>query len=125
MQPIPVEELHLVFKAQAPPGLGNVPSSGEASTKQDVQRVAKMLSANLYYVRVIGELQPVARKGLKGDASMSNGNETASDERSMAWQFEFKDTPDPGKQAVNGRLTSRTPIEDGDIMKFMKQFGYE
>ena len=131
MQPKPVQELHLIFKAQPPAGLGSIPQSGEASTKQDVQRIAKMLTANLYYTQLVGEVQddtqePEPEKKADGDIDMANGSgSSAKPRRRIKWHLEFKDTPDPGKQAVSGSFLSRTPIEDGDTIRFMRQFGYE
>lgn len=125
MQPKPVEELHLVFKAQPPSGLSAIPGSSESSSKQDVQRIAKMLTANIYMVKVIGEVSRLERSSANGDVDMTNGNVSGHDSHVIRWHFEFKDIPDAGKQAVNVRLASRMPIEDGDIIKFMKQFGYE
>lgn len=124
MRPKPVEQLHLVFRSQIPAGIPNIPASGEASTKQDVQRIAKMLTANLYFVQVIGEIQENLSANVE-DVEMSGDEAGEKKGRSISWRFEFKDTPDPGKQAVSGRLMSRTPIEDGDIVEFMKSFGYE
>lgn len=120
MKPQPVEQLHLLFRSQIPTGIPKIPSPGEASTKQDVQRVAKMLTANLYYVQVIGEIRAESEDS-SDDVEMISGEV----KRTSAWSFEFKDTPDPGKQAVTGRLISRTPFEDGNIVAFMKSFGYE
>lgn len=124
MKPQPVEQLHLVFRSQIPAGIPNIPASGEASTKQDVQRIAKMLTANLYFVQVIGEIQEDSSANVE-DVEMSGDEAGRKSGRSISWRFEFKDTPDPGKQAVSGRLMSRTPIEDGNIVEFMKSFGYE
>lgn len=118
MKPRPVQQLHLVFRSQVPAGIPNIPSSGEASTKQDVQRIAKMLTANLYFVQVIGDIHD-------DDHGNVDGADGEVRSRGISWSFEFKDTPDPGKQAVSGRLISRTPIEDGNIVKFMKSFGYD
>ncbi|ETN38027.1 uncharacterized protein HMPREF1541_07650 [Cyphellophora europaea CBS 101466] len=124
MKPQAFQELHLVFRSQVPSGIPNIPSSGEASTKQDVQRIAKMLTANLYFVQVIGEIEKPSGTTLD-DADMANNDDFRDSQKDISWYFEFKDTPDPGKQAVSGRLLSRIPIEDGNIVKFMKSFGYD
>jgi hypothetical protein len=123
MPPQPVQQIHLVFKAQPPAGVAKIPTAGDGSTKQDVQRIVKMLSANLYFVHVIGEVHESSISSLEtnGDATMSDG----STSRRISWRLDFKDTPDPGKQAVSGRLVARVPLEDGNIVKFMKAFGYE
>jgi hypothetical protein len=123
MPPQPLQQIHLVFRAQQPTGVVKIPSAGDASTKQDVQRIAKMLSANLYFVHVIGEVHELSKPSLEtnGDATMSD----AASPKRISWRLDFKDTPDPGKQAVSGRMVARIPIEDGNIVKFMKAFGYE
>jgi hypothetical protein len=118
-----VECLHLVFKSQNPPGASNVPS-GDTSSKQDVQRIAKMLSANLYFVQVIGELHDETGGRANGSVVVNDADGSKSLTR-LKWYFEFKDTPDPGKHPVSSRLVSRIPIEDGNIIAFMKAFGYE
>jgi hypothetical protein len=119
MKPQTVRRLHLVFRSQVPAGIPNIPSSNEGSNKQDVQRIAKMLTSSLYFVQVIGEIHDDVRGGAD-DADMTEG-----DTGSISWYFEFKDTPDAGKQPVSSRLVSRTPIEEGDILAFMKTFGFE
>ena len=124
MQPKSVEELHLVFKARPPAGLASIASSAESSGKQDVQRISKMLTSNIYMVQVVGEMSE-GGPGSHRDVQMSNGHSSEKSTSKMSWYFEFNDTPDTGKHPVNGRLASRFVIEDGDIISFMKQFGYE
>ena len=41
------------------------------------------------------------------------------------WTIEFRDIPEPGKQAVTTRLLSRTPVDGGDLIHFVKHLGYE
>lgn len=129
MQPQETAEIHLVFKARTPPGLDNVPSAGgsQGILQQDAQKVRAMLSAGLYYVQLIGEVVKDDRKRADdGDMTMKNGNGTSNEpKRTVRWALDFKDTPDPGKQAVSTRLLSRTPMDEGDLVKFLDSFGYE
>lgn len=114
MQPQDTREIHLVFKARQPAGLDHVQSIGASNLasgqQQELQRVKSLLNAPLYYVQLIGDAQ-----------------QQASDAESptVKWTFEFKDTPDAGKQPVSSRLISRTPMEDGNFMMFLDSFGYE
>lgn len=132
MQPKPVQEIHLVFKSQAPVGL-QTGSAGRTSNdkQQEAQRIMRLLSTGVYYVQVVGKVQTdkgarVNNAKLNGDVEMANGVTGQSGEsRPVRWQLEFNDTPEAGKQALSTRYVARTPIEDGDVVKFMKQFGYE
>ena len=91
----------------------------------------RLLSTGLYHVQVVGKVQTdkearVSDGNLNGDVEMANGDTGKSREsRPIRWQLEFNDTPEAGKQALSTRYVARTPIEDGDVLKFMKQFGYE
>jgi hypothetical protein len=127
MQPRPVEQVVLVFKARPPPGLADLPGPGEASGKADVQRIAKMLTSNIYFVKVVGTVN-LNRKPASSDVQKSNGHSGRTDaDRTINWHFEFKDIPDAGtgQATVNGRLLYRFDIEDNDLLTFMKQLGYE
>lgn len=130
MQPQSVVEIHLVFKARSPPGLDNIPSAGgsQGIMQPEVQKIRAMLNGSLYYVQLVGEVTLDATKSQPdGDVTMTaseNGNSTPS-ESEIKWTFEFKDTPEPGKQAVSTRLIHRVPFEHGNFMQFLNAFGYE
>lgn len=127
MQPQETREVHLVFKAQIPTGLSKIPSAGgsQGVQQQNVQNVKNMLTSSLYYVQVVGEVTP--KPGQTGnDVDMINGHDLSIvDESTLKWTFDFRDTPDPGKQLISSRLISKTPIDDGDVSKFVNHFGYE
>ena len=132
MQPKPVREIHLVFKSQTPRALqsGQVGGSAANDKQNETQRVLRMLSTGVYYVQIVGKVrlgQPSQiRSEANGDTEMTNGNGSkATTVPRVRWHLEFKDTPEAGKQTLSNRLTFRVPFEDGDIMKFMKMFGYE
>ncbi|KEF52877.1 uncharacterized protein A1O9_11295 [Exophiala aquamarina CBS 119918] len=133
MQPIDASEIHLVFQARQPSGLDKIPSAGgsQGVLQPDVQRWKNMLNASLYYVQLVGEVAtPISSSPESkptdgtGDVTMTNGG--GPDLNSLInWTLEFRDTPDPGKQAVSTRLISRTPLDEGSLMTFMDHFGYE
>ncbi|KAJ9497868.1 Mediator of RNA polymerase II transcription subunit 18 [Exophiala xenobiotica] len=127
MQPQDVVEIHLIFKARQPPGLDNVPSAGgsQGIMQPEAQKVRAMLNAGLYYVQLVGEvMQNETKHTTNGDISMTDGN-GEPDKSTIKWTFEFKDTPDPGKQAISSRLIYRIPFEAGDFVEFLNAFGYE
>jgi Med18 protein len=126
MQPRYVQELHLVFKANVPPGLSLIPTatSSERLANPDAQRISKMLTASLHYVQLVGTIETVQKSHSNGDVEMTNGSAHRATKRKIRWEMEFKDTPEPGKQAVSSRQVSRTPIDDGDVMGFMQAFGF-
>lgn len=129
MQPQDAAEIHLVFKARAPSGLDLVQPIGASNlvSQQDVQKIKNMLNAGLYYVQLVGEVLSEAAHGAEdGDVAMTNGHHDSKSAKSaVRWSFEFKDTPDPGKQAVSTRLVSKIPMDEGDLVKFLDLFGYE
>jgi mediator of RNA polymerase II transcription subunit 18 len=133
MQPVQSQEIHLVFKARAPSGLDKIASSGgsQGVLPPETQRYRNMLNASLYYVQLVGEVQPdsthVSGGLVNGGVNVAMANETSSTpkKRDIKWYFEFQDTPDPGKQPVSTRMVSRTPLEAGDIVTFLDHFGYE
>jgi hypothetical protein len=132
MQPQDVKELHVVLKARQPPGLDLIQSAGgsgmSSQQQQELQRIKTMLNAGLYYVRLIGEeqLEKTTKADGDGDATMVEGN-LASNSRGarMRWVLEFKDTPEAGKQSVSSRVIARIPLEAGNLMRFLHEFGYE
>ncbi|KAK4949667.1 hypothetical protein LTR10_011508 [Elasticomyces elasticus] len=129
MQPQETLEIHLVFKARPPAGLDHIPSAGgsQGILQPEAQKIRSMLNAGIYYVQVIGEvIQNEPKSVQNGDTAMTNGNGVSdSDKPTVKWTFDFKDTPDAGKQAVSTRLISRTPLEEGDLVKFLEAFDYE
>ena len=140
MQPHAVEELHLVFKAKPPPGLAEIQkSSGGGSqgvVSPEVQKTRTMLNASLYYIQLVGTAQTESRHGeekisngnigASGDVVMSNGTmREVKDSKQLGWVLEFRDTPDPGKQPVTSRLLYKIPVLEGDIVEFIKDFGFE
>lgn len=129
MQPQDAVEIHLVFKARPPSGLDHIPSTGgsQGVLQPEAQKIRSMLNAGIYYVQVVGEvLQNEPELTRNGEVAMGNGNgDPKTDKSPVQWTLDFKDTPDAGKQAVSTRLISRTPMEQGDVVKFLDAFGYE
>lgn len=132
MRPKPVQEVHLVFKAQTPLALrADFPLGNTSSDKQqETQRITRILNSGIYYMHVLGKVKAPdssdANEHTNGDAEMTNGNDLESAKRPrIEWFLDFKDTPEAGKQVLSSRYTARTLVEEGDVMAFMTQFGYE
>lgn len=130
MQPQNVIEIHLVFQARSPPGLDNIPSAGgsQGIMQPEVQKIRAMLNGSLYYVQLVGEvLLGDVKNHPDGDVTMatSENGTSISGQTKIKWTFEFKDTPEPGKQAVSTRLIHRVPFEYGEFVQFLNAFGYE
>lgn len=126
MQPQHVGEIHLVFKARAPPGAARVQGTsaaqGNSQQQQDFQRLKTMLQSGIYFVQVIGSVPKTpdadtTRNGINEAEALKSGR--------ITWTFEFKDTPEAGQQRTNTRLVSRTLFEHGDLLAFLNLFGYE
>lgn len=57
MQPNPIFERHLVFKAYRKPGFIKARQGGSQDVQaHEIQRLNKMLNAGLYYMQVVGEV---------------------------------------------------------------------
>jgi hypothetical protein len=132
MQPQETREIHLIFRAKPPTGIGNLPSSGgsQGVIQQDLQRIKNMLNSSLYYVQLIGELTSSSLKSpddeeVFDDDTMHDIDDHERNTTRVNWFLEFKDTPDPGRQPVNSRLVSRIPLGSGNPALFLEQFGYE
>ena|SRR5271163_3684867 len=140
MQPQPVTEIHLVFKGRTPTGLNNLNSTGASQdiVAPEAQKTRALLGSSLFYIQLVGEqvVEGPAKgtmqdgssvvKKANGDVAMRNGHSYEMGGRPVyRWRLEFRDIPDPGKQPVSIRLMSRTPIEEGDPVQFLSDFGYE
>ncbi len=132
MQPKHVQEIHLVFKSQTPLGLQTGLAGRTSNDKQqEAQRIMRLLSSGLYYVQVVGQVSNEKAPQMEvevpnGDVEMANGEAGKARSGSrVRWQLEFQDTPEAGKQIVSIRYVTKTPIEDGEVMKFMQHLGYE
>lgn len=140
MQPQAVEELHLVFKAKPPPGLAEIQKSSGGGSQgvvpPEVQKTRTMLNVSLYYIQLVGAAQPESRHRVEktsntdvsasDDVRMSNVHvQEVKESKHLNWVLEFRDTPDPGKQSVTSRLLYKIPIIEGEIVEFIKDFGFE
>ena len=101
-----------------------------------------MLGGPQFYIQLVGEVSQEGKsiaessvvEDLQGSAKLSNTNGNADQgstwkqvhSADTKWSLEFRDTPDPKKDdGVTSRLMFRNPIEDGDILRFMKDLGYQ
>lgn len=126
MQPQEIIEIRLVFRAKPPQGINNLPSAGgsQGVLQQDVQRLKTMLNAALYFVYIVGRIAPAQSRqpsgsntGIQPDRMLTAAN--------TEWSLVFKDTPDAGKQVVSARMVYKIPLQDGNPINFLEQFGYE
>jgi mediator of RNA polymerase II transcription subunit 18 len=142
MQPQHVIERHLIFKARPPVGLGNVPSGGgsQGVLPPEVQKTKQMLSGSVFYIQLvynpssgggpIGTSRVVHNSLAHGDTAQGRNTmkadaNSSAQEEDGSWTIEFRDIPEPGKQAVTTRLMSRTATEGGDLIQFVKDLGFE
>ena len=142
MQPQHVFEWHLIFRAKPPVGLSNVPSGGgsQGVLPPEVQKTKQMLSGSIFYLQLVynpkGGVAPVGRNratqpGPANGGTSQGRNPTKADVNGSSevedglWTIEFRDVPEPGKQAVTTRLMSRTATEGGDLIQFVKDLGFE
>ena len=135
MQPLGTQEIHLVFKAQTPAGVSSIPSLGgsQAIVQQDASKIRAVLNGSLYYVQVVGTVEDRCQTSATRAEQLSGGNVVMQDDgnshtsssHQSRWAFEFRDTPDAGKQATSNRLLYRFTIEAGNLLTFMRNFGYE
>lgn len=117
MRPVPVEEIHLIYRSRTPVGFGKLPGvGGSQAAHSDTPKISSALSKGIYFVTLVGSLHLSEPK---------NGHQQDTQQEKISWTFEFKDTPDAGKQAANTRLVFRIPMEAGRVAGFMKAFGFE
>lgn len=124
MQPIEVEEIHLVFKTRQPAGVNRVlaPASqgGTGATQQqEFQKLKTMLQSGIFFVKLIGTIQK------RDGANQMNSSSEARDGLVQDWTLEFKDTPEAAKQPVTNRVSSRVSLSGDHIMDYMNFFGFE
>jgi mediator of RNA polymerase II transcription subunit 18 len=143
MQPQHIVERHLVFKANPPVGLSNVPSGGgsQGVLPTEVQKTKQMLSGSIFYLQLVynpkGGAAPIGGNRVmqpgpaNGDTSQgrnptkADANQPSQVEEEGLWTIEFRDVPEPGKQVVTTRLMSRTATEGGDLFQFVQDLGFE
>lgn len=142
MQPQHIIERHLIFKGRPPMAVINLPSGGgsQGVLPPEVQRTKLMLSSSIYYIQLVCSSRPVgtlAKEDNTGRNGTRNGEtgghpypkdeeiENTPNQLDDQWAIEFKDIPDPGKQAVTTRLLSRTSLEGRDLSKFVEDLGFQ
>lgn len=140
MQPLRCKEVHLIFKARPPAPVGTGPPVGGSQdvVQPEIQRTRLLLSGNLFYIQLVGEVVDVSAPNSPGnghDGSLQSANgdvpmtgtmhDDSASGTKIQWKLEFRDIPDAGKQPVTVRLMSRTLIQKGDILQFLLNFGFE
>lgn len=119
IQPVPVQEIRLIFRTRTPDGLNRLPGVGGTQAAQsDNSKVSNALGKGIYFVTLVGSIHVHEQKP-------SRQQDGPKKNKKISWTFDFKDTPDAGKQAASTRLVSRIPIEAGSVADFMNTFGFE
>lgn len=144
MQPNHIYERHLIFKPHRKPGfIKPRPGGSQDVQAHEAQRLNKLLSGSLYYIKVVGEVTAADFGAGSGaatagrDVTMGGTVDTGAatgdqmrqrqyDVSNQSWKLEFKDIPDAGTgSAVTSRLISTSKIPYGDIVPIMRAWGYE
>jgi len=131
MQPQHVVERHLIFRARPPIGLENLPSGGgsQGVVPPEVQRTRQMLGGNLYFIQLVSKVRSGKGTGKNGHGEYSTqtaaSNGDGHEDPAPKWAIEFRDTPEPGKQAATVRLMSRSVVDGGDAVGFVQNLGFE
>ncbi|KAL9621062.1 MAG: hypothetical protein Q9160_004447 [Pyrenula sp. 1 TL-2023] len=129
MQPKRIVEQHLVFRATPPNGSNQVQvGASQGVVTQDLKKTQAMLSGGLYHI------QAVARYEVEDYTPATNHSDTSKSSISLdipgsttpRWSIEFRDIPEAGAaQTVTSRSMSTIAVDDGDVVQFVKTFGYE
>lgn len=154
MQPARVIERHLIFKPRRVPGVkGGQVGGSQGIQNPQTQALQGQLQGELFYLQLVGEVKDnafpstndagvppdhgadttmedvaatgaAAREKLNGLTPVSNGS-SPSGLAKQSWSLRFNDLPEvPGKRPVTSRMISTVDIMEGDVMKFMDEFGY-
>lgn len=119
MQPVPVYERHLVFEAYKPSGFMK-PSIGATQHLQAglTQQLNKAISSSTYFLQAVGEISA-------NDFATPGGGETNYKASKQPWRVEFNDIPSAAWKSTNFRLSVGADMPSGDILPFMKAWGFE
>lgn len=124
MQPLHVQELHLLFKARQPIGVDRVLAAGSGGStdtrqQQDFQKLKPMLQHGLFYVKLVGTVRT------QHSSSEDTSSASPSNILEVDWTFEFRDTPEVTKQPLNSRSVSHVAVNGGEMINYMTYFGFE
>lgn len=149
MSPMPIFERHLVFRPTVIP-TRQAAQVGGSQAIQDAAKAARQAQAastDVYYVKLVEvlgiqidsanvepEQQDMDMNGEHDEASMKVEDESSkmvnSDSKpaeigsTSRWQMVFHDVPEPGARPVTARMTTITPLEEGNAIDFMEGLGY-
>lgn len=119
MQPVTVYERHLLFQAYKPSGFlkPSLDATQHLHTATS-QQLDKAVSATTYFLRAVGEFSG-------SDFATTEGGNTDYDGGKQPWRVEFNDIPSAAWKSTNFRLSVGADMPNGDILPFMKAWGFE
>ena len=119
MQPQRVVERHALYK----PTRTSAPASVQKGGTQGVQNAQKQAQTqrvtDLHYTHLVKTVEE-NDFGVKAEATNSTNAVHGDD----PWAIEFQDTPEPGKRLASLRYASVTEVTQGDVQRYMTDFGY-
>lgn len=129
MQPMRVVEQHLIFRATPPEGLNQVQvGASQGVMTQELKKTQTMLNGGLYHIQAVRryEVDSVVNARDQGDSWEQITNLAALENLVPKWSIEFRDIPEAGaSQPITSRSVSIISVEDGNVIDFVKAFGYE
>jgi len=117
MQPQRVVERHALYK----PTRTSAPTLVQRGGTQGVQNAQKKEQrvTDLHYTHLVKTVE---------ENDFGEKEETASSTNAVheddSWTIQFQDTPEPGKRPASLRYASVTDVTQGDVQKYMVNFGY-
>ncbi len=118
MQPQRVVERHALYK----PTRTSSPTLVQRGGTQGVQNAQKKEQrvTDLHYTHLVKTVEE-NDFGEKEEETASSTNAVHDDN---SWTIQFQDTPEPGKRPASLRYASVTDVTEGDVQKYMVNFGY-
>ena len=119
MQPQRVVERHALYK----PTRTSAPTLVQRGGTQGVQNAQKkdQRVTDLHYTHLVKTVEE-NDFGEKEETTSSTIVDDSNPEKS--WTIQFQDTPEPGKRPASLRYASVTEVTQGDVQKYMVNFGY-
>lgn len=117
MQPQRVVERHALYK----PARTSAPTLAQRGGTQGVQNAQKkdQRVTDLHYTHLVKTVEE-NDFGEKEETARS-ANAVHDDD---SWTIQFQDTPEPGKRPASLRYASAADVTQGDVQKYMVNFGY-
>lgn len=130
MQPERIVERHVVWKPARGPVQMDVLRGGGVRQDAQVLKTKKVGQLNqqvgdLYYVRLVQDLQDAAF-GVEGGGDVDmDGAGGGKEEGRSNWRLRFEDIPEPGKMSALLRMVEDIDFVEGDPEAYMEVLGYK